>query len=78
MTIDVYGAETCTQCRNLKQYLTDNNVKFVYHDVHKEKEAVKKLISLGLISLPITIVDNSGVIIGFDISRLKEIVNGYK
>ncbi len=78
MTIDVYGTEGCTQCHNLKQYLTSNDVKFVYHDVATDKEAIKKLRSLQVLQLPVTILNDNEVTSGFDISKIKEIVNGYK
>lgn len=66
--IIVYGSDTCHYCIDTKEFLDENQIKFVYYDIDqnikKQAEMIEKLkkanIPLSNLSLPV--IDKDGVI----------------
>ena len=49
----------------MEEFLSSNGVQYVHHDLATDQEAVEHLKGLGIKSVPVTIVDDEQVIIGY-------------
>ena len=49
----------------MEEFLSSNGVQYVHHDLATDVEAVEHLKGLGIKSVPVTIVDDEQVIIGY-------------
>ena len=49
----------------MEEFLSSNGVQYVHHDLATDHEAVEHLKGLGIKSVPVTIVDDEQVIIGY-------------
>ena len=78
--IFLYALSTCVWCKRTKKFLKDNDLAFEYIDVDQspleEVRKIKKyLFDLkGKISYPTIIVDNKTLISGFQVDRLREVL----
>ncbi len=59
-------------CAKVKEFLSANGIHFIERDVTKDEEAISELEKLGVMTTPVTLIDDE-IIIGYDISRLKSI-----
>ena len=79
-SILVYGnSQTCAHCRQLKQWLADNQIEHTYKDLGSDDHAKriehkKEAHALGLKSIPSIFIDDMDVIVGFDEKKLAEIL----
>lgn len=71
--ITVYTKENCQQCRMVKKFLKDHNVKFEEVDAGSVKGRAK-VIDYGFRSLPLTVADEFEPFVGLDMTKLKQIV----
>lgn len=72
--IAVYVTPTCPHCRATREFLTGLGVPFDVYDVTVDRKALQRLIWLtGRATVPTTIA-GSDALIGFDASRLQEMV----
>jgi len=55
----------------VKEFLSRNGREFVVKNVDEDPEAFNELVALGLMTIPVTIVDGEHVIRGYDEKRLK-------
>ena len=56
MSIDVYGAEWCGDCRRTKRLLNELQVEYTYHDVEHDSAAEAKAIEIsGKQSIPVVV-----------------------
>ena len=72
-SIIVYGAPSCPWCVKLKDWLESKKVKFTYIDVSKSENQVKVIEMAqksGQMGIPVTIIDDDEVIIGFDKDKI--------
>ena len=75
MKVKVYSTNTCPWCIKVKDWLKENNVEFEEIDVNTDQEAAKEMIiRSGQDAVPVIDVDGT-VIIGFDINKLRELLN---
>ena len=60
MSIDLYGAEWCRDCRRSKALLDSLNVKYNYIDVEADKSASEKVIAIngGMRSIPVIVFED--------------------
>lgn len=71
--VKVYSTPTCPYCHAEKEYLKEHKVKFEDIDVSKNQEAANEMIEKsGQMGVPVTIIGNKTVIIGFDRDALKK------
>lgn len=74
MTVTVYSTPTCPFCKQLKDFLSENNVTFsdidVSTDQEKAQEMIKKSNQMGV---PVTDIDGE-IIIGFNRDKLSELL----
>ena len=81
--IVVYALSTCGWCRKTKAYLKDAGVAYDYIDVDRlereDKQTVMKLLKDFHCdgSFPTTIINNQDVVIGYDVDRIKELLEQY-
>ena len=55
----------------MKEYLSQKNIPFEEHDVAKDKEAAKEMIKrTKQLGVPVIIIDDTDIVIGFDAARL--------
>jgi glutaredoxin len=72
--VTVYTAEWCPWCHKLTDFLKENKVKFEAKDVDDPKNAQECLEKSGQGGIPVTMIDSQAVV-GFDIVRLKSLLN---
>ncbi len=62
----VYSTPTCPFCIRAKQYLKDNNIKFVEHDVGANQDKAQEMIKKsGQMGVPVIDIEGK-IIVGFD------------
>ena len=75
MSISIYTTPSCGYCRMLKDYLKEKNIKYteynVANDQGKAEEMVRKSSQTG-----VPVIDFNGkIIIGFDRSKLDNLIS---
>ncbi|MEH7309002.1 glutaredoxin family protein [Neobacillus drentensis] len=73
----IYSQETCPPCHAEKLWLKENGIEFEERDIRKDDQYLQELIQLGAAATPATIIkddDREEVILGFDQSKLAEIL----
>lgn len=79
MKVKVYGTETCPWCHRAREFMEENNVKFEYVDVGRDRKAAMEMIEkTGQRGVPVIEIcpskDNCEIIIGFDEERIRELL----
>lgn len=73
--IEIYSTPTCHFCHLAKDYFTANNLKFsdynVGSDTAKRTEMLEKS---GQMGVPVIVIDDKEIIVGFDQDRLAEVL----
>jgi len=62
-------------CGKVKEFLSQEGVEFVERDVSQDAEALAELEALGVMTTPVTVIDNE-VVIGFDRRKLEQLLTG--
>jgi arsenate reductase-like glutaredoxin family protein len=73
--IDVYVSDNCTECDQLVQYLTQRNIRFQIKNTTVNKENLWQLQQENIYITPTIIIDNDYRIIGFQESKLKQLLS---
>ena len=71
--VEMYTSDTCIQCIKAKEFLKNNNIEYVEHNISKNSDARKELIRMGYMSIPVTIINEQHVL-GFDLNRMKTLL----
>jgi glutaredoxin 3 len=71
--LKVYSASWCSACKQVKQFLKQENIDFEEKDIDNDKEAYDKLIKLNLRSIPVVFDDNDNYVVGADQKKLLEL-----
>ena len=72
--VKVYSTPTCVYCKTLKEYLTNNDIKFQEIDVSKDKKELQEMIKKsGQMGVPVTEV-NGEIVIGFDKDKIDKLL----
>ena len=71
--VEMYTSDTCIQCIKAKEFLKNNNIEYIEHNIFKNSEARKELIRMGYMSIPVTIINEQHVL-GFDLNRMKTLL----
>jgi glutaredoxin 3 len=73
--VQIYTSPTCHYCHLAKDFFTGNAVPFeefdVMADVEKRQEMIEKS---GQMGVPVIVVDDTDVIVGFDEKHLKSLL----
>ena len=75
MKIEVFSKAKCPLCNTLKEYFKSENISFEEHRVDEDDKAMERVRSMGVQSLPVTVVDedDKNPILGFDTKRLEKL-----
>lgn len=60
-------------CARVKEFLSQKGVSFVECDVSQDPQVLAELETLGVMTTPVTVIDNE-VVVGFDRSRLEALL----
>lgn len=71
--VKVYSTPTCPYCHAAKEYLKAHKIKYEDIDVSKDQQAAEEMIEKsGQMGVPVIIIDNKDVIVGFDREALRK------
>lgn len=71
--LEIYTRPTCSDCQNLKHYLTTNGIPFQSHDVESNPEQEKELVTLtGNRIVPAIVFKRSGLL------KKQEVFTGFE
>ncbi len=62
-------------CKDVKEFLSHRGVEFIERDVSQDKDAMKGLEELGVMTTPVTVIDGE-IVIGFDRLKLEQLLGG--
>jgi glutaredoxin len=60
-------------CGKLKEFLSQNNIEFTDRNIAADEAALKELEQVGYMTTPVTVIDGD-VVVGFDISKLRNLL----
>lgn len=67
-----YGTERCPWCKRAKEFFDENEIKYKYVDVGKDRQAAMEMIEkTGQRGVPVIEIDGE-FIVGFDEKKIKE------
>lgn len=69
MNITVYSKPFCGGCDKVKELLRDKGIKFQVKDIAADPSAKAEVVEMGFMSVPVTVIENRGIIFkinGFD------------
>ena len=74
MRVKIYTTPTCGYCHQAKRFLAERGVKFIEHDVSRDRAAADEMVRLtGQMGVPVIVVGDEAVV-GFDRSRLESLL----
>ncbi len=73
-SVTIYSTPTCHFCHAAKDFFTEHHVAFTDHNVASDLEKRKEMIDLsGQMGVPVIVIGDR-MIIGFDESRIREML----
>ena len=54
----------------MKEHLTSKNLEFEVKDVHSDAQAQAEMVEMGIMSIPVTVIDGGPPIVGADFGRI--------
>lgn len=74
--VEIYSTESCQFCHRAKEFFTANNIPFTDYNVGTDTTKRAEMINKsGQMGVPVIIIDNKDVIIGFDRNKLMNLLN---
>lgn len=74
-SITIYSTPNCIHCKEAKQFLSTNNIKFEEIDVASNQEAKAEMIELsGQMGVPVIRIGTEDILVGFNESQLKNLL----
>ena len=71
----IYSTPTCPYCKRAKDYLSQERISYVEHNVSEDKDAVKELIQKsGQMGVPVILIDDE-VVVGFNQTLLDKLLS---
>jgi glutaredoxin-like protein NrdH len=67
----VYTSTNCVYCKQLKSYLTEQNVSFEERNVDENEAYFEELQAIGLMSLPVTVIGEYNIL-GMNTTRIQK------
>ncbi len=72
--VKIYTTPTCAYCKMAKEYFKENNIAYEEHNVAEDADKRQEMFEkTGQMGVPVIEVDNQ-VIIGFDKSKVEELL----
>ncbi len=74
-SVEIYSTEICHFCHMAKEFFTAHNVPFIEYNVGKDTARRSEMVEItGQMGVPVIVVDNKDVVIGFDEKKLRELL----
>ena len=74
MSVIVYSTPTCPYCNQLKEYLSEKNVKYENIDVSTDQDKAQEMIKKsGQMGVPVIDMDGE-ILVGFDKKKVAELL----
>lgn len=54
----------------MKDYLTGKNLEFEVKDIHSDAQAQDEMAEMGMMSIPVTVIDGGQPIVGADFKQI--------
>ena len=71
--VQVYSTDTCSYCVKAKNWLIEKGVKFEDYNIAEDDKRRKEMVEVsGQMGVPVIVIDDETVIIGFDPDALIE------
>jgi glutaredoxin len=67
----VYSSTHCVYCKQVKQYLTEQNVPFEERKVDTNETFAEELMSMGMSAVPVTVIGDAKIL-GFNTARIQK------
>ncbi|MDF2959571.1 MAG: NrdH-redoxin [Paenibacillus sp.] len=67
----VYSSNTCTYCKQLKQYLNDQSIPFEERNIDTNDAFIDELQAMGMSSLPVTVIGETKIL-GLNPTRIQK------
>ncbi|MFT4516259.1 MAG: glutaredoxin [Planctomycetota bacterium] len=58
----------------MKDYLTGKNLEFEVKDIHSDSKAQDEMAEMGMMSIPVTIIDGGNPIVGADFKQIDKAI----
>ena len=72
----VYSTPTWPFCAKVKEYLSENNISFQEHNVAVDRKAAEEMMEkTKQMGVPVIIIDDKDIVIGFNQPVLKKLLN---
>lgn len=72
--VTIYSTPSCHFCHLAKDYFNENNISYTEYDVAQDAEKRKEMVGLtGQLGVPVIVI-NGDVIVGFNESRISELL----
>jgi len=68
--LKVFSASWCSACKQVKQFLKQQNIPFEEKDIDADKDAYDTLVKLQLRSIPVVYLDDNNYVVGFDQKKI--------
>ena len=73
--VEIYSTESCHFCHMAKEYFTEHNVPFTDYNVGKDTVKRAEMIEKsGQMGVPVIVVDDKDLIVGFNEKKLAELL----
>ena len=74
--VEIYSTESCHFCHMTKEFLTANHIPFTDYNVGTDTAKRAEMIDKsGQMGVPVTIIDDKDVVIGFDRKVLSKLLD---
>jgi len=54
----------------VKNHLTGKNLEFEVKDIHSDQRAQAEMVEMGMMSIPVTVIDGGAPIVGADFKQI--------
>jgi len=73
--VEIYSTPTCHFCHMAKEFFAANNVPFTDHNVASDTAKRAEMMELsGQMGVPVIVIDDKDLIVGFDQRRVSELL----
>jgi len=73
--VEIYSTENCHFCHMAKEYFKSHNVEFTDYNVGTDTEKRAEMLDLsGQMGVPVIVIDNKDLVIGFNQKTLADLL----
>ena len=74
-TVEIYSTPTCHFCHMAKEFFAAHNVPFTNYDVASDSMRRSEMVEKsGQMGVPVIVIDNQDLIVGFDQKKVSELL----